>query len=417
MVGLGYVGLPLAHAFSSEYKVVGLDIDEVRISELLSGYDRTLELTDGQVQETIDNGIFYTSSYDDASDSNIYIVTVPTPIDNRNNPNLNPLKSSSLSVATVLSKGDIVIYESTVYPGATEDVCVPILEDGSGLIFNVDFYCGYSPERINPGDKEHTVTNILKVTSGSTPDTARIVDGLYKSIVVAGTHLAPSIKVAEASKLMENTQRDVNIAFMNEMAMICNKMAIDTNDVIDAASTKWNFHGYTPGIVGGHCIGTDPYYLIYRAREVGYEPHLILNSRKINNYMSKYIVGATIKEMINGDIKIKESNALVLGVTFKENCPDMRNTRVVDIIEGLKEYGVNVDVYDPWVNWDVECSWYTHGHICNPMNNKKVYDSVIVAVAHDEFKKYTMQEYNKITTSNRVIIDVKNLIKDGAWKL
>jgi UDP-N-acetyl-D-galactosamine dehydrogenase len=417
IVGLGYVGLPLAHAFSDKYEVIGLDVDKARIEELLKGTDRTMELTDKQVQETISNGMKYTSNYDEVKDSNIYIVTVPTPIDENNHPDLSPLENSSLSISKILSKDDIVIYESTVYPGATEEVCVPILESVSGLKFNTDFYCGYSPERINPGDKEHTVTKILKVTSGSTPDIAKVVDDLYSSIITAGTHMAPSIRVAEASKIIENTQRDMNIALINELAMIFNKMEINTKDVIEAAATKWNFIKLMPGLVGGHCIGVDPYYLINKAQQVGYEPHLILNSRRINNEMSKYIVDATIKEMIDRDINIKQSNVLVMGVTFKENCPDMRNTKVIDIITELKEFGVNVDVYDPWVDWNTEESWYNHGHISDPISKEKVYDAVVVAVAHDEFKKYTTADYDNITTDKKVVIDIKNIVEEATWSL
>lgn len=417
IVGLGYVGLPLAHAFSDKYEVIGLDVDKARIEELLKGTDRTLELTDKQVQETISNGMKYTSNYDEVKDSNIYIVTVPTPIDENNHPDLAPLEKSSLSISKILSKDDIVIYESTVYPGATEEVCVPILESLSGLKFNTDFYCGYSPERINPGDKEHTVTKILKVTSGSTPDIAKVVDDLYGSIITAGTHMAPSIRVAEASKIIENTQRDMNIALINELAMIFNKMEINTKDVIEAAATKWNFIKLMPGLVGGHCIGVDPYYLINKAQQIGYEPHLILNSRRINNEMSKYIVDATIKEMIDRDINIKQSNVLIMGVTFKENCPDMRNTKVIDIITELKEFGVNVDVYDPWVDWSTEESWYNHGHISDPISKEKVYDAVVVAVAHDEFKKYTTADYDNITTDKKVVIDIKNIVEEATWSL
>ncbi len=417
IVGLGYVGLPLAHAFSDKYEVIGLDVDNARIEELLKGTDRKIELTDEQVQESISNGIKYTSNYDEVKESNVYIVTVPTPIDEERRPDLSNLEKSTRSIAKILAKGDLVIYESTVYPGATEDICVPILEVGSGYKFNIDFYCGYSPERINPGDKEHTVTKILKVTSGSTPETAKFVDDLYGSIITAGTHIAPSIKVAEASKLLENTQRDLNIALMNECSMIFSKLGIKTHDVLAAAATKWNFINLYPGLVGGHCIGIDPYYLAYKAQEVGYEPLLILNSRRINNQMSKYIVDATIKEMIAHDVNIKKANVLIFGATFKENCPDMRNSKIIDLIIELKSFGVNVDVYDPWVDWEREESWYTYGHISDPMSKEKVYDAVVVAVAHDEFKKYTTEDYNKITTENKIVIDVKNIVEQATWTL
>jgi UDP-N-acetyl-D-galactosamine dehydrogenase len=417
IVGLGYVGLPLAHAFSDKYEVIGLDVDNARIEELLKGTDRKLELTDEQVQESISNGIKYTSNYDEVKESNVYIVTVPTPIDEERKPDLSNLEKSTRSIAKILAKGDLVIYESTVYPGATEDICVPILEVGSGYKFNIDFYCGYSPERINPGDKEHTVTKILKVTSGSTPETAKFVDDLYGSIITAGTHIAPSIKVAEASKLLENTQRDLNIALMNECSMIFRKLGINTHDVLAAAATKWNFINLYPGLVGGHCIGIDPYYLAYKAQEVGYEPLLILNSRRINNQMSKYIVDATIKEMIAHDVNIKKANVIIFGATFKENCPDMRNSKVIDLIMELKSFGVNVDVYDPWVDWEREESWYSHGHISDPMSKEKVYDAVVVAVAHDEFKKYTTEDYNKITTKKKIIIDIKNIVEQSTWTL
>jgi len=417
VIGLGYVGLPLAYAFASnDYNVVGFDINKDRINELNSGYDRTLELNKTQLSD-IKEPIFYTSNIDDVKNCNVYIVTVPTPIDKSNRPDLTPLIKSSQAVGAVLKKGDIVIYESTVYPGVTEDVCVPELEKISGLKFNKDFFCGYSPERINPGDKEHTVTKILKVTSGSTPEIATEVDELYKSIITAGTHKASSIKVAEASKVIENTQRDVNIALINELALIFETMGIDTNEVLEAAATKWNFIKLSPGLVGGHCIGVDPYYLTYKAEELGYKPNLILGARQINNSMGKYIANQTIKVMIANDKKINKSNVLILGVTFKEDCPDMRNTKVVDIIKELKDFGCNVDVYDPWVNPEEEKKHYKFGVIENPFLNTKKYDSIIVAVAHKQFKELSADDYKKISNDIPVIMDIKGIVKNPNWRL
>src|SRR5574344_1475120 len=350
VIGLGYVGLPLAHAFSEKYEVVGFDISKWRIDELSSGYDRTLELSKEQVNEAIKNGMKFSLDINDIKDCNIYIVTVPTPIDKNKRPDLTPLIKASETVGKVLKKGDIVIYESTVYPGATEEECVPVLEKFSGLKFNRDFFCGYSPERINPGDKEHTLTKILKITSGSTPLTAKKVDELYKSIIKAGTHLASSIKVAEAAKVIENTQRDVNIALINELAMIFDLMDINTQDVIEAAATKWNFIKLFPGLVGGHCIGVDPYYLTHKAQAVGYNPEVILSGRRINDNMGIYVANKVIKLMIQKNKKIKHSRILILGITFKENCPDIRNSRVIDVIKELREFGCGIDVYDPWAD-------------------------------------------------------------------
>ena len=416
VIGLGYVGLPLAHAFSFKYPVVGVDINPDRIKELNSGFDRTLELSDAQVKECLDNGMKFTTDIKDAKDCNIFIVTVPTPINEDNEPDLTPLIKSSEAVGTVLKKGDIVIYESTVYPGVTEEVCVPILEESSGLKFNKDFFCGYSPERINPGDKEHTVTKILKITSGSTPEIAKRVDDLYKSIIKAGTYLAPSIKVAEAAKVIENTQRDVNIALMNELALIFDTMGIDTNEVIKAAATKWNFIKLSPGLVGGHCIGVDPYYLIYKAKSLGYTPNIILGARYINDGMSKLIADKTIKFMIAKDKKIKNSNVLILGVTFKENCPDMRNTKVVDIIKELKEYGCNIDVYDYWVDKSDKEAKDLPFIDELPLNSKK-YDAIIVAVAHDKFKELKKEDYLSMSRGEPVIIDVKGIVDEPTWRL
>lgn len=417
IIGLGYVGLPLAHAFAQKgFNVVGFDINEERIKELSNGVDRTLELDSNQLRE-IKNKISYASNTDGIADCNIFIVTVPTPIDKSNRPDLTPLIKSSQMIGGILKQGDLVIYESTVYPGVTEEVCVKELEQVSGFQFNKDFYCGYSPERINPGDKNHTVTKILKVTSGSTPEIADKVDALYKSIIAAGTHKASSIKVAEASKVIENTQRDVNIALINELALIFDTMNIDTNEVLEAAATKWNFIKLTPGLVGGHCIGVDPYYLTYKAEELGYKPNLILGARQINNGMGKYIANQTIKVMIANDKKIKDANILILGVTFKEDCPDMRNTKVVDIIEELKSYGCKVDVYDPWVDPKEDKKSYTHGVVANPFKGSKKYDAVVVAVAHQKFKELTEADYLNISNNNPVIIDIKGIVDNPSWRL
>ncbi len=415
IVGLGYVGLPLANAFCKKgYDVVGYDINHSRVQELLNGYDRTLELDEKELLE-IEKNIIYSSELDDIKACNIYIITVPTPIDKNNKPNLSPLINASKSIAKVLKKDDIVIYESTVYPGVTEEVCVPELEKISSLKFNHDFYCGYSPERINPGDKKHTVTNILKVTSGSTPAIAIKVDELYKSIITAGTYRCSSIKVAEASKVIENTQRDVNIALMNELALIFDTMGIDTIEVIEAASTKWNFIKLTPGLVGGHCIGVDPYYLTYKAEELGYQPNLILGARQINNGMGKYIAEKTIKLMIKSGKVIKDANILILGFTFKENCPDVRNTRVVDIIKELEEYGASIDIYEPWIEEENK-NYYNYNFIQNPFKLDKKYEAVIVAVGHDEFKNIEMKDFEKIST-NSILIDVKSILDSPTWRL
>mgnify|MGYP003616527604 FL=1 len=416
IIGLGYVGLPLAHAFSKKYQVVGFDINKPRVDELKNGYDRTLELTDDEVKESITNGMIYSTNMDDIKDCNIYIVTVPTPIDSSNRPDLTPLIKSSQTIGKVLKRDDIVIYESTVYPGVTEEVCVPELERESGMIFNKDFFCGYSPERINPGDKEHTVTKILKITSGSNPAIATVVDDLYKSIIIAGTHKASSIKVAEAAKVIENTQRDVNIALINELALIFDTMNINTNDVIEAAATKWNFIKLKPGLVGGHCIGVDPYYLTHKAEELGYKPNLILGARQINNGMGKYIAEKTIKLMIKVGKLIKDSNILIMGLTFKENCPDIRNTKVVDIIEELKDYGANIDVYEPWID-EKDKGYYNYNFVENPFENSKKYDSILVAVGHDKFKSLSQKEYDNIINGEKIIIDVKGIVPNPTWKL
>ncbi|NQY25941.1 MAG: nucleotide sugar dehydrogenase [Piscirickettsiaceae bacterium] len=416
IIGLGYVGLPLAVAFAEEVTVVGFDINPERIVELESGYDRTLEI-DKELLASVSDNIHYTPNLQDAQDCNIYIVTVPTPIDKTNQPDLTPLIKSSQAVGGVIKKGDIVIYESTVYPGVTEDICVPEIEKVSGLKFNIDFFAGYSPERINPGDKERTVKKILKVTAGSTPEIAERVDNIYKSIITAGTFLASSIKVAEASKVIENTQRDVNIALINELALIFDQMGIDTKEVIEAAATKWNFIKLMPGLVGGHCIGVDPYYLTFKAEEVGYQPNLILAARQINNGMGKYIAEKTIKEMIKAGCVIKGAKVLMLGVTFKENCPDMRNTKVIDIIEELKDYEVVIDVYDPWVNKEEEKKHYHHGFIDNPFEAQAKYDAIVVAVGHGQFQELVMADYKKISKQLPVIIDVKGVVENPTWRL
>ncbi len=416
IIGLGYVGLPLAHAFSEKYEVVGFDINKSRIDELNSAYDRTLELDETQMKEAIAHGMKFSTDLNDIADCNVYIVTVPTPIDSSNRPDLTPLIKSSESVAKVLKKDDIVIYESTVYPGVTEEVCVPVLEEGSGLVFNKDFFAGYSSERINPGDKEHTITKILKVTAGSTPEIADKVDALYGSIITAGTHKCSSIKVAEASKVIENTQRDVNIALINELALIFDTMGIDTTEVINAAATKWNFIKLTPGLVGGHCIGVDPYYLTHKAQELGYKPNLILGARQINNGMSKYIAERTIKEMIVHDKKIKDANVLVMGLTFKEDCPDIRNSKVFDIIDELNDYGCNIDAYDPWVDQkDVDQKNYAF--ITDPFKTDKKYDAVIVAVGHTKFVEFSRSEYEAVSTAEPVLMDIKGIVENPTWRL
>ncbi|MFW2552972.1 Vi polysaccharide biosynthesis UDP-N-acetylglucosamine C-6 dehydrogenase TviB [Aliarcobacter butzleri] len=409
VIGLGYVGLPLAHAFSSKYEVVGFDISKWRIDELSSGYDRTLELTENQVKEAIKNGMKFSLDINDIKDCNIYIVTVPTPIDKNKRPDLTPLIKASETVGKVLKKDDIVIYESTVYPGATEEDCVPVLEKFSNLKFNVDFFCGYSPERINPGDKEHTVTKILKVTSGSTPEIGKKVNELYASIITAGTHLAPTIKVAEAAKVIENSQRDINIAFVNELAIIFNKLGINTNDVLAAAGTKWNFLPFRPGLVGGHCIGVDPYYLTHKAQSIGYNPEIILAGRRLNDNMGIYVANQVIKLMIKKGHKIEGSNVLVLGITFKENCPDIRNSRVIDVIEELQEFGCNIDIYDPWADTkEVEHEYNLK--LIKELNIAK-YEAIVLAVAHNEFKEL------KLKTDNNVVFDIKSILDNVDGKL
>ncbi len=414
IIGLGYVGLPLAHAFAlNGYRVVGFDINVHRVAALKKGYDATMELTAKQLKE-VETTLLYSCDVEDLRECSIFIVTVPTPIDSANMPDLTPLISSSQMIGAVLKQNDIVIYESTVYPGVTEEVCVAELEASSGLVYNKDFFCGYSPERINPGDKEHTVTKILKVTSGSTPAIAREIDALYGSIITAGTYRASSIKVAEASKVIENTQRDVNIALVNELALIFNTMDIDTKEVIEAAATKWNFLKFSPGLVGGHCIGVDPYYLTYKAEALGYTPNLILGARQINNGMGKYIAEQTIKEMIKADKKIKYATVLILGITFKENCADMRNTKVMDIIKELDTYNCHVDIYDPWVE---KSRVKQYNMVENPFEQSMRYDAIIVAVAHRAFEVFTHDAYSSISTNPPVLIDIKGVLKEYTWRL
>ena len=410
VIGLGYVGLPLAHAFSEKYEVVGFDISQWRIDELSSGYDRTLELNENQVKEALQNGMKFTLNIDDIKDCNIYIVTVPTPIDKNKRPDLTPLIKASETIGKVLKKDDLVIYESTVYPGATEEDCVPVLEKFSNMKFNVDFFCGYSPERINPGDKEHTVTKILKVTSGSTTEIGKKVNDLYASIITAGTHLAPTIKVAEAAKVIENSQRDINIAFVNELAIIFNKLGINTNDVLEAAGTKWNFLPFRPGLVGGHCIGVDPYYLTHKAQQVGYNPEIILAGRRLNDNMGIYVANQVIKLMIKKGHKIEGSKVLVLGITFKENCPDIRNSRVIDVIEELKEFGCNVSVSDYWADKEEVKNEYNLDLIDKIDVSK--YDGLVLAVAHDEFKNLNLKPTNKT-----IVYDIKSILDNVDGKL
>ena len=410
VIGLGYVGLPLAHAFSEKYEVVGFDIAQWRIDELRSGIDRTLELSKEQVNQAIANNMKFSNVLEEIADCNIYIVTVPTPIDKHKKPDLTPLFKASESIGKVLKKDDIVIYESTVYPGATEEDCVPILEKVSGLEFNKDFFCGYSPERINPGDKEHTVTKILKVTAGSTPEIGKKVDELYASIITAGTHLAPSIKVAEAAKVIENSQRDINIAFVNELSMIFNRLDIDTNAVLEAAGTKWNFLPFKPGLVGGHCIGVDPYYLTHKAQEVGYNPEIILAGRRLNDNMGIYVAGQVIKLMIKKGQKIEGSKVLVLGITFKENCPDIRNSRVIDVIRELQDFGCNVEVSDYWADKEEVQREYNLNLVEN--TNFDDYEAVILAVAHDEYKNLDL-----MPSDTKVVFDIKSILTNSDGRL
>jgi len=407
IIGLGYVGLPLATEFGKKRVVVGFDINNNRITELNNGNDYTLETTPQELKDAI--YLSYTNKIEDIKDCEIYIVTVPTPIDSNKRPDLTSLKKSSEMLGEILKKKDIVIYESTVYPGATEEVCVPILEKQSGLKFNKDFFCGYSPERINPGVKEHKLTNIKKVTSGSTDEIATLVDKLYQQIITAGTHKASSIKVAEAAKVIENTQRDINIALINELSQIFDKLGIDTESVLEAAATKWNFIPFSPGLVGGHCISVDPYYLTHKAMEVGYSPDIILAGRKVNDSMGSYVACKLSELMTEKEIDVVDANVLIMGLTFKENCPDLRNSRVVDVIAKLKSFNCNIDVYDPWVNKKAAKKEYDVNPIDAPVSGK--YDAIILAVAHNEFKQLSLNEIKAFGKANHVLYDLKYLLK------
>jgi UDP-N-acetyl-D-glucosamine/UDP-N-acetyl-D-galactosamine dehydrogenase len=409
IIGLGYVGLPLAAEFGKKREVIGFDINKNRIDLLKKNIDPTLEISKKKFIEA--TYLNFTSNPKDLEDCNIFIVTVPTPIDNHKRPDLTALEKSSETVGSVLKRGDIVIYESTVYPGATEEICVPILEKKSGLIFNKDFYCGYSPERINPGDKKHTLIDIKKITAGSTPEIALEVDELYKEIIVAGTHKAKSIKVAEAAKVIENTQRDLNIALINELALIFKRLDIDTEAVLEAAGTKWNFLPFRPGLVGGHCIGVDPYYLTHKANEVGYYPEMILAGRRLNDNMGSYVANEVSKLMTKKRIQIAGANILIMGFTFKENCPDFRNTRVVDLVKELKSLSCNVDVYDPWVNKNQVAEDCKIEPINKPIKGK--YDAIVLAVAHDEFKLLTESQIRSYGKDNNILYDIKYLLKNN----
>ena len=418
IIGLGYVGLPLARLFATKFPVVGFDINQKRIEELNEGRDVTLEVEDVLLKQVLvdsnpfkghTSGLFCTAHLEEIREANYYIVTVPTPVDKHNKPDLTPLYKASETVGKVLKKGDVVIYESTVYPGATEEECIPVLEKVSGLKFNVDFFAGYSPERINPGDKEHTVEKILKVTSGSTPEIGVKVNELYKTVITAGTHLAPTIKVAEAAKVIENSQRDINIAFVNELAKIFNILDIDTHAVLEAAGTKWNFLPFRPGLVGGHCIGVDPYYLAQKAQEHGYHPEIILAGRRLNDSMGEYVAAQVVKLMIKKGITVKGAQLLLLGITFKENCPDIRNSRVIDVIEELKEFGCNIDIYDPWADTkEVEHEYNLE--LIKELDTSK-YEAIVLAVAHNEFKQL------KLKTKDNVVFDIKSILDETDGRL
>ncbi|MGC1204865.1 MAG: nucleotide sugar dehydrogenase [Flavobacteriaceae bacterium] len=409
IIGLGYVGLPLAVEFAKKYSVLGFDINNKRIDELNTGFDSTLEVSNKSLQSVLNSknkvGLKLSCKAQDLKDCNFYIVTVPTPVDSNNKPILTPLIKASEAIGRVLKKDDIVVYESTVYPGATEDECVPVLEKESGLVFNKDFFCGYSPERINPGDKTHTVTKIKKVTSGSTPEIGKLVNNLYASIITAGTHLAPSIKVAEAAKVIENAQRDINIAFINELAKIFNKLNIDTHAVLEAAATKWNFLPFKPGLVGGHCIGVDPYYLAQKAQEVGYHPEIILAGRRLNDSMGEFVATEVLKLMVQSKITIENANVLMLGITFKENCPDIRNTKAIDVYKSLISFNMNVDVYDPWASKEDVKHEYNLNTI-KDLNTK--YDAIIHVVSHKEFESL---DFKSLQKENSILYDVKGNLK------
>ncbi len=405
VIGLGYVGLPLARLFSTKYPTVGFDMNQARVDALMQGHDATLEVSDELLQTALKNGFRCTSDIEQIRDCNFYVVAVPTPVDKDNNPDLTPLYGASTTIGKVIAKGNIVVYESTVYPGVTEDECIPVIEEVSGLKFNVDFFAGYSPERINPGDKLHTVEKIKKVTSGSTPEIGRKINDVYSSVISAGTHLAPTIKVAEAAKVIENSQRDINIAFVNELSKIFTRMGIDTNDVLEAASTKWNFLPFKPGLVGGHCIGVDPYYLAQCAQRYGYNPEIILAGRRMNDGMGDYVANQVIKLMLKKGIQVLGSNILILGFTFKENCPDVRNTKVFDIVRSLREYNLNITIFDPWANAAAAKREYGID-IIDKIDNQQ-FDAAILAVAHNEFKTLDIEKFLK---KNHIIFDVKGVL-------
>ncbi len=412
IIGLGYVGLPLAVEFAKKLPTIGFDINDNRVKELNNGKDHTLEVSDEDLQKVLSksDGLVCTTDIKMIADCNIYIITVPTPIDDNNNPDLTPLIKASETVGNVIGNNDIVVYESTVYPGATEEVCVPVLEEKSGLKFNEDFYCGYSPERINPGDKEHTVSKILKVTSGSTPEIADRIDELYKKVIIAGTFKAASIKVAEAAKVIENSQRDMNIAFVNELAIIFNKLDIDTNDVLEAAGTKWNFLPFKPGLVGGHCIGVDPYYLAQKAQKVGYYPQMILSGRRLNNGMGSYVAKQFIKLLIHNEIAIKGARVLILGITFKENCPDIRNSKVISVVRELEDYSVAVDVFDPWADRKEVFHEFGLNLVDEERLNNNEYDGVLLAVSHREFHELVKKQYENYSGKRPIIYDIKGVL-------
>jgi UDP-N-acetyl-D-galactosamine dehydrogenase len=420
VLGLGYVGLPLARLFSTKFPTVGFDINQSRIQDLKNGHDDTLEISDELLKSALvsenpdlsQTGLFCSYNLEDIEDSNIYIITVPTPVDKNNRPVLTPLIKASETVGKVLKKGDIVIYESTVYPGATEEDCIPVVEKISGLKFNVDFFAGYSPERINPGDKEHTVEKILKVTSGSTPEIGDVVNDIYKAVITAGTHLAPTIRVAEAAKVIENSQRDINIAFVNELAKIFNLMGINTHDVLEAAGTKWNFLPFKPGLVGGHCIGVDPYYLAQKAQEFGYHPEIILAGRRLNDSMGQYVASQVVKTMIKKDIAVNNAKILMLGITFKENCPDVRNTKIVDVISALEDYGAFVSIYDPWAN--PEEVKHEYGLDSQSTVPEEKYDAIVLGVAHEEFLDLNLEKLKK---EKAIVYDVKGILQECDSKL
>lgn len=407
IIGLGYVGLPLAVEFGKQFRTTGFDIQQRRIDELQQGRDSTLEIDRKELESA--SQLSFTSSGEELADCDIYIVTVPTPIDSSNRPNLTPLEKASTLIGQVISKGNIVVFESTVFPGCTEEVCIPIIEQGSGLRYNEDFFAGYSPERINPGDKQHRLPDIMKVTSGSTPEAANYIDGLYGSIIKAGTHKASSIKVAEAAKVIENTQRDINIALINELAIIFNRIGIDTLEVLEAAGTKWNFLPFRPGLVGGHCISVDPYYLTHKAQQLGYHPEVILAGRKINDGMGKYVADAVIKMMTQRRIHVVESRVLIMGLTFKENCPDLRNTRVIDIIDELRTYHANVDVFDPWASTSEAREIYDIDLVSELIPNQ--YDAIILCVAHNQIKSMGVEAVRALGKQNHVLFDVKHLFQ------